>query len=74
MVKFSDGMTFDTSGPMRIVRKSDGLYVVGNNWLIPVDSHEEGERVIDKEKVKSINRLVLVTNGAVCETSTMNKV
>lgn len=61
MVKFTDGMTFDTSGPMRIVRKSDGLYVVGNNWLIPVDSREEGEKIIDKEKVKSINCLVVVT-------------
>jgi hypothetical protein len=57
MIKFSDGMTFDTSGPMRIVRESDGLYVVGNNWLIPIDSHEEGEKIIVQEKVKSINRL-----------------
>ena len=57
MIKFSDGMTFDTSGPMRIVRERDGLYVVGNNWLIPVDSPEEGEKIIVQEKVKSINRL-----------------
>ena len=45
-MKFSDGMTFDTSGAPRIVRKSDGLYVVGNNMLIPVDTREEGESII----------------------------
>jgi len=30
-MKFSDGMEFDLSGPMRIEERSDGLYVVGNN-------------------------------------------
>lgn len=48
MIKFSDGMTFDTSGPMRIVRKSDGLYVVGKNMLIPIDSYEEGEEIMNE--------------------------
>lgn len=42
MLRFSDGMTFDTSGTPRIVSKSDGLYVVGGGWLIPIDSVEEG--------------------------------
>lgn len=46
MMKFSDGMTFDTSGSPRIVSKSDGLYVVGNNMLIPIDTREEGMAII----------------------------
>jgi hypothetical protein len=57
MIKFSDGMTFDTSGPMRIVSKRDGLYVVGNNWLIPIETREEGEKIIDKERAKIITRV-----------------
>jgi len=54
-IKFSDGMEFDTSGPLRIESRSDGLYVVGNGCLIPVSSHEEAEEIInrDKEKKKS---------------------
>lgn len=46
-MRFSDGMEFDTSGPYRITRKSDGLYVVGNGMLCPVDSYEEGEKLIE---------------------------
>ena len=45
-MRFSDGMTFDTSGPLRIVRKSDGLYVVGNGMLIPVNDYDEAEELI----------------------------
>jgi hypothetical protein len=45
-VKFSDGMEFDTSGPLRIEEREDGLYVVGGGMLVAVDSREEGERII----------------------------
>ena len=48
-MKFSDGMEFDLSGPMRIEERSDGLYVVGNNMLIPVNSIEDGLSIIIKE-------------------------
>lgn len=41
-MRFSDGMTFDTEGKLRVTRRSDGYYVVGNGMLIPVDSREEG--------------------------------
>jgi len=50
MLKFSDGMSFDTSGKQRIERRSDGLYVVGKGMLIPVNSIEEANDIIDKEK------------------------
>jgi hypothetical protein len=40
------GWSFDVSGPHRIVRKSDGLYVVGRGELMPVDTYEEGKALI----------------------------
>lgn len=43
---FSDGMSFDTSGPLRCIRKSDGWYVIGNGFLIPVADLEEGRKEI----------------------------
>jgi len=57
-MRFSDGMEFDLSGEPRIVRKSDGLYVVGNGMLLPVNSYEEGEEEIAalKETREKINK------------------
>jgi hypothetical protein len=53
-LRFSDGMSFDTSGPPRMVRKSDGLYVVGNGMMIPVNSEAEATATIkDMTKEKS---------------------
>ena len=49
-LKFSDGMEFDTSGPLRIESRCDGLYVVGNGQLIPVSSREEAEQIIKQDK------------------------
>ena len=49
-LKFSDGTEFDTSGPLRIESRSDGLYVVGNGQLIPVSSREEAEQIIRRDK------------------------
>lgn len=46
-IKFTDGVEFDvTADAPRITRKSDGLYVVGRNMLIPVDSYEEGLAIV----------------------------
>lgn len=46
MIKFNDGIEFDTEGPYRIEEKYDGFYVVGNGWLIPVSSQLEGNKII----------------------------
>ena len=51
MLKFNDGMSFDTSGELRVEHRSDGYYVVGKGLLMAVDSYEEGKRYIDKQKV-----------------------
>ncbi len=45
-LRFSDGITIDTSGTMRVIRKSDGFYIVGQGMCCPVSSIEEGQRII----------------------------
>lgn len=52
-IRFNDGMSFDTSGSLRITRRSDGLYVVGKGMLIPIDSFEEGRKFIKEVTEKS---------------------
>ena len=49
-IKFSDGIEFQTDGPLRPIKKPDGWYVVGQGILIPVDSLAEAEAFIDKHK------------------------
>jgi len=46
-VRYTDGMTIDAAGEYRIIRKSDGLYVVGHGMICPVDSREEGNNLIE---------------------------
>jgi hypothetical protein len=45
-LKFSDGMEFDLSGPLRAEEREDGWYVLGQNMLIPVSGPAEAEQVI----------------------------
>lgn len=45
-IKFNDGISFETDGAYRIEARRDGLYVVGYGCLIPVNSREEGNRII----------------------------
>jgi hypothetical protein len=46
MLRFSDGLEFDTKGPLRMTRRSDGLYVVGEGMLVPVADVEEAMKLI----------------------------
>ena len=46
MLKFSDGEDFDTGGEFRIEARRDGLYVLGEGLMIPVNSREEGQELI----------------------------
>jgi len=43
MLRFNDGIEFDTSGELRVERRRDGYYVVGNGMMYAVDTREEGE-------------------------------
>ena len=47
MLKFNDGETFDLSGPLRLERRKDGLYVIGENRMMAVDTALEGKKYID---------------------------
>lgn len=43
---FSDGITIDRSGTLRIIKKVDGYYVIGRGLSCPVDSIKDGHEVI----------------------------
>lgn len=49
-LRFSDGMEFDTSGPLRKETRSDGLYIVGEGKLIPVKDEEEAEKLLKTQR------------------------
>lgn len=46
-IRFNDGMTFDRSGPLRLTKRRDGWYVIGEGLLCPIDSPEEGRTFIE---------------------------
>ena len=52
ILKFSDGETFDTSGELRKELREDGWYVIGNGLLIPVQSEQDAEKIINELKTK----------------------
>jgi hypothetical protein len=45
---FTDGESFDLSGPLRLEERYDGWYVLGNNKMIPVSSQDEGNKLISQ--------------------------
>ena len=50
LLTFSDGETFNLSGPLRVTERDDGWYVVGENMLIPVRDREEAEQFIKSRR------------------------
>jgi len=56
---FTDGQTFDLSGPLRLEERYDGWYVLGNGRMIPVASQDAGRRLIDEEIAKVIQIIKL---------------
>ena len=53
MLRFSDGITIDTSGELRILTLHDGPYVVGEGMLIPVKTKDEGLRIIREKTLRN---------------------
>ena len=47
-LEFSDGITIETSRPLRKLQLEDGWYVVGNGFCIPVASEREADETIVK--------------------------
>lgn len=48
MITFSDGISFQTEGPLRLTSRADGWYIVGRGLLCPVESLEDGRNLIDR--------------------------
>ena len=67
MLRFSDGISIDTSGEPRVLRLNDGYYAVGKGILIPVDDLQSAEFMVQRmerwePKEHIINTRVSVLN------------
>jgi hypothetical protein len=51
-LKFSDGEEFDLSGPLRVILRADGFYVLGENMMMAVNTLKEGIEYINNKKFK----------------------
>ena len=51
-LEFSDGEVFETSGPLRTIRRKDGLYVVGAGMLCACETREEADQLIRDLKAR----------------------
>jgi hypothetical protein len=49
-LKYVGEMVIDSTGPLRKIRLPDGLYVVGEQMLIAVESDEEADEIIEELK------------------------
>jgi len=45
-LRFTDGVELRTDGRLRVTRRADGYYVVGQGMSIPVATHAEGAEII----------------------------
>ena len=54
-LRFSDGMEFDTTGPLHAEFRSDGWYVVGEGMLIPARSAKEANELVSKLKKEKVS-------------------
>jgi hypothetical protein len=48
MLRFSDGISIDTSGEPRVLRLNDGYYAVGKGLLIPADNLQSAEFLVQR--------------------------
>jgi hypothetical protein len=48
ILRFTDGESFDLSGPIRKEERYDGWYVLGGGQLIPVRDEKEADEVIER--------------------------
>jgi hypothetical protein len=49
-LKYIGDFVIDSTGPLRKIRLPDGLYVVGQEMLIAVDSEKEADDIIEEFK------------------------
>lgn len=46
-LRFTDGESFDLSGPIRKEERYDGWYVLGDGKMIPVKDEDEADYLIE---------------------------
>lgn len=51
-LRFNDGETFDTSGPLRKTHRKDGWYVLGQGHLIPMNTEADCDQYIKANRVE----------------------
>lgn len=58
ILRFTDGETFDTSGPYRKEERYDGWYILGEGHLKPMRDEKACDQFLEqvKKKVEDINK------------------
>lgn len=56
---FTDGQSFELDTKPHIEERSDGLYVIGNGFLIPCNSDEEAKRILKRMLEPTKNKITL---------------
>ncbi len=76
LLRFNDGVEIFTGGDYRIIKEIDGYYVTGGGQLIPVESRQDGEKIIHQIKemlvIKKVN--VLPVNVSLDELIQLNNI
>ncbi len=49
-LKYMGDTVIDSTGPLRKIRLPDGLYVVGEQMLIAVETEQEADEIIEELK------------------------
>lgn len=47
-LRFTDGVSIDTSGDYRVIKLKDGWYVTGHGMLSPENSYDEAKQFVDQ--------------------------
>ena len=47
MIEFAGGLNLDTSGPIRVEEREKQWYVIGEGLLLPADSEEDAQGVLN---------------------------
>lgn len=64
MIRFTDGATIDTSGRLRRLELADGLYVVGEGWLIPCRDEAEVAAILAEDRFTWREGDIEIVSGA----------
>ncbi len=50
-LRFSDGEEFDTSVELQLTIRKDGVYIIGEGYLIPVRDIDEGRKKLESYRL-----------------------